>query len=97
MKSATRSLAEAGTTKATSTMVKAAIEAGVNIVKDGEIRMAKARGHIGPLAGLPHHHLAVEAEVEAEAAAGDLSLAQNPPATARVMRGNVSMNTELTT
>ncbi|KAK1652093.1 hypothetical protein QYE76_069898 [Lolium multiflorum] len=96
-RSVTRSLAEAGTTKATRTMVKAAIEAGVSTVKDGETRMAEARGHTGPLAGLPHHHLAVEAEVEAEAAAGDPALAQNPPATARVTRGNASTSTKLIT
>ncbi|KAK1698843.1 hypothetical protein QYE76_015540 [Lolium multiflorum] len=91
---ASRSHAGAGTTAAASTMVKAAIEAGVNTAKDGETRMVEARGHIGPLAGLPHHHLAVEAEVEAEAAAGDLALAQNPPATARVTHGNASMSTK---
>ncbi|KAK1653381.1 hypothetical protein QYE76_071186 [Lolium multiflorum] len=34
-------------------------------------------GRIGPLADLPHHHLAVATEVEAEVA-GDLALAQNP-------------------
>jgi hypothetical protein len=78
-------------------MVKAATEAEVSTAKGEESRMAEARGHIGPLVDLPHHHLAVEAEVEAEAAAGDLTPAQNPPATARMTHGNVSMNTELTT
>jgi hypothetical protein len=77
--------------------VKADIEAGVSIAKDEENQKAEARGRIGPLVDLPPHHLAVEAEVEAEAVAGDLAHAQNPPAMAHVMRGNVSMNTELTT
>ncbi|KAK1601230.1 hypothetical protein QYE76_016758 [Lolium multiflorum] len=50
-----------------------------------------------PLADLPHHHLAVAAEVEAEAVAGDLALAHSPPVTARATHGNASTNTEPTT
>ncbi|KAK1609025.1 hypothetical protein QYE76_032698 [Lolium multiflorum] len=47
-RSATRSLAEAGTTKAASAMVKAAVEAGVSIAKGEENQKAAGRGRIGP-------------------------------------------------
>ena len=92
-----RSLDEAGTMAATNTMVKAATEAGVSTAKGAENQKAEAKGQTDPLAGLPPHHLAVEVEVEAEAVAGDLGHAQNPPAMARVTHGNVSTNTKLTT
>jgi hypothetical protein len=77
--------------------VKAAIEAGASIAKGGENQKAEAKGRISPLAGLPHHHLAVAAEVEAEAMAGDLALAQNLLATARATRGTALTSTEPTT
>jgi hypothetical protein len=47
--------------EATITMAKAAIEAGVSTARDEENLKAEARGRISPLAGLPPHHLAVEA------------------------------------
>ena len=97
MRSVTRSPAGAGTTRAASVMARAATGAGASTGRAGENLQAEAEGRIGPLAGLPHHHLAVAAEVEAEAVAGDLAHAQNPLATARVTRGNVSRNTKLTT
>jgi hypothetical protein len=97
MTTASRSLAEAGTTAAASTTGKAATEAGVNTAKGAENQRAEAKSQTDPLAGLPPHHLAVEAEVEAEAAVGNLALAQSPPATARVTHGNVLTNTDLTT
>ncbi|KAK1651433.1 hypothetical protein QYE76_069238 [Lolium multiflorum] len=68
---ATRSLA--GTTRAASAMAKAATGAGASTGKAEENRMAEARNRTDHLAGLPHHHLAVAAEVEAEAG-GDLAL-----------------------
>ena len=91
----TRSLA--GTTRAVNAKAKAATGAGASTRTAEEIQMAEARSQTAHLAGLPHHHLAVEEEVEVEAVAGDLAHAQNPPATARVTRENVSMNTKLTT
>jgi hypothetical protein len=91
----TRSLA--GTTRAASAKAKAATGAGVSTRKAEEIQMAEARSQTAHLAGLPHHHLAVAAEVEAEAMVGDLALAQSPLATARATRGIALMNTELTT
>jgi hypothetical protein len=97
MRSATRSLAGAGTTRAASATAKAATGAGASTGKAEENLKAEARSRIDPLAGLPHHHLAVAAEVEAEAAAGDLALAHNLLATARATRGNASTNTEPTT
>ncbi|KAK1612950.1 hypothetical protein QYE76_036623 [Lolium multiflorum] len=75
-KNATRSLAEAGTAKAASTRVKAAIEAGANIAKGGESQKVEAKGRSAP--SQVSHHLAVEAEVEAEAVV-EISRAQNPP------------------
>jgi hypothetical protein len=96
MRSATRSPAGAGTTRAASVMAKAATGAGASTGRAGENLKAEARSRIGPLAGLPHHHLAVAAEVEAEAVAGDLALAHSPPVTARATRGNASTNTEPT-
>jgi hypothetical protein len=94
---ATRILAGAGTTRAASAMAKAATEAGASTGKAEENRKAEARSRIDHLAGLPHHHLAVAAEVEAEATAGDLALAHNLLATARATRGNALTNTEPTT
>ena len=90
---ATRSLAGAGTTRAASAMAKAATEAGASTGKAEENRKAEARNRTDHLAGLPHHHLAVAAEVEAEATAGDLALAHNPLATARATHGIALTNT----
>ena len=91
----TRSLA--GTTRAASAKAKAATGAGVSTRKAEEIQMAEARSQTAHLAGLPHHHLAVVAEVEAEAMAGDLALAQSLLATARATRGTALTSTEPTT
>ena len=91
----TRSLA--GTTRAASAKAKAATGAGASTRKAEEIQMAEARSQTAHLAGLPHHHLAVAAEVEAEATAGDLALAHNLLATARATRGIALTNTEPTT
>ena len=91
----TRSLA--GTTRAASAKAKAATGAGVSTRKAEEIQMAEARSQTAHLAGLPHHHLAVAAEVEAEATAGDLALAHNLLDTARATHGNALTNTEPTT
>ncbi|KAK1680683.1 hypothetical protein QYE76_041531 [Lolium multiflorum] len=79
MRSATRNLAGAVATRAASATTKAATGAGASTGRTGESMKAEAGGRIGPLADLPHHHLAVATEVEAEVAAGDLALAQNPP------------------
>ena len=87
----------AGMTRAASAKAKAATGAGVSTRKVAEIQMAEARSQTAHPAGLPHHHLAVAAEVEAEAVAGDLALAHSPPDTARATRGNASTNTEPTT
>ncbi|KAK1614353.1 hypothetical protein QYE76_019870 [Lolium multiflorum] len=57
--------------------------AGASTGKAEENRKAEARSRIDHLAGLPHHHLAVAAEVEAEATAGDLALARHGPRDAR--------------
>ncbi|KAK1642749.1 hypothetical protein QYE76_060554 [Lolium multiflorum] len=57
----------AGTTRAASARAKAATGAGASTRKAEEIQMAEARSRTAHLAGLPHHHLAVAAEVEAEA------------------------------
>ena len=73
----------AGTTRAASARAKAATGAGASTRKAEEIQMAEARSRTSHLAGLPHHHLAVAAEVEAEAMVGDLALAQSLLATAR--------------
>ena len=89
----TRSLA--GTTRAASAKAKAATGAGISTRKAEEIQMAEARSQTAHLAGLPHHHLAVAAEVEAEAE--DLALVHSLLATVRATRGNASTNTELTT
>jgi hypothetical protein len=97
MRSATRSPAGAGTTRAASVMAKAATGAGASTGRAGESLQAEAEGRIGPLAGLPHHHLAVAAEVEAEAMAGDLALAQSLLATARATHGTALTSTEPTT
>ena len=86
---------EAGTMETTAITEKVVTEAGVSSKKGAEKRRAEAKNPTGPLADLPPHH-PVE-EVEAEAEAGDPAPAQNPLAMARVMHGNVSMNTDLTT
>ena len=91
----TRSLA--GTTRAASAKAKAATGAGASTRKAEEIQMAEARSQTAHLAGLPHHHLAVAAEVEAEAMAGDLALAQSLLATAHATHGIALTNTEPTT
>ena len=86
---------EAGTRETTAITEKVVTEAGVSSKKGAENRRAEAKNPTGPLADLPPHH-PVE-EVEAEAEAGDPAPAQNPLAMARVMHGNISMNTDLTT
>jgi hypothetical protein len=91
----TRSLA--GTTRAASARAKAATGAGASTRKAEESQKAEARDRTAHLAGLPHHHLAVAAEVEAEAMAGDLALAQSLLATARATRGTALTSTEPTT
>ena len=96
-KNATRSLAGAGTTIAASAKAKAATGAGASIGRAKENLKAEARSRHDPLAGLPHHHLAVAAEVEAEATAGDLALAHNLLAMARATHGTALTNTEPTT
>lgn len=88
MKSASRNPAGAGTTAATATMAKTATEARASTGKGVENPKAEARGLTCPLADIPPHHL-VE-EVEAEAEVGDPVLAQNLPAMAHAMQGNVS-------
>ena len=95
-KNASLSPDEAGTRETTAITEKVVTEAGVSSKKGAEKRRAEAKNPTGPLADLPPHH-PVE-EVEAEAEAGDLAHAQNlPPATARVMHGNVSTSTDLNT
>ena len=87
----------AGITRAASAKAKAATGAGVSTRKVVEIQMAEARSQTAHPAGLPHHHLAVAAEVEAEAMAGDLAHAQSLPATARATHGTALTSTEPTT
>jgi hypothetical protein len=86
-----------GTTRAANARAKAATGAGASTRKVEEIQMAEARSRTAHLAGLPHHHLAVAAEVEAEAMVGDLALAQSLLATARATRGTALTSTEPTT
>ncbi|KAK1614120.1 hypothetical protein QYE76_019637 [Lolium multiflorum] len=79
--------AGAGTTEVTTTKRKGATEAGAS--RGSHAENPKAEEHLtGPLADLPHHHL--EAEVEAEAEAGDLVPAQNHPVVPPVMPGTAS-------
>ncbi|KAK1663926.1 hypothetical protein QYE76_052085 [Lolium multiflorum] len=80
--------AGAGTTEVTTTKRKGATEAGAS--RGSHAENLKAEEHLtGPLADLPHHH-PVEAEVEAEAEAGDLVPAQNHPVVPPVMPGIAS-------
>ncbi|KAK1608271.1 hypothetical protein QYE76_031944 [Lolium multiflorum] len=87
--------AGAGTTEVTTTKRKGATEAGAS--RGSHAENLKAEEHLtGPLADLPHHH-PVEAEVEAEAEAGDLVPAQNHPVVPPVMPGIASTSTDPTT
>ena len=95
VRAGTQSLA--GTTRAASARAKAATGAGASTRKAEENRKAEARNRTDHLAGLPHHHLAVAAEVEAEATVEDLVLAQSLLATAHATHGIASTNTEPTT
>ena len=87
--------AGAGTTEATTTKRKGATEAGAS--RGSSAESPRAEDHLtGPLADLPRHH-PVEAEVEAEAEAGDPVPAQNHPVVPPVMPGIASTSTDPTT